>query len=78
MKAFLDELLAVFEENCPGETPLLYKLKEQWYYMASLFPDHQRLIKKIRKAQHIAEYRDYVNQLFAQASPDTTYGFYFA
>ena len=78
LKAFLDELLAVFEENCPGETPLLYKLKEQWYDMASLFPDHQRLIKKIRKAQHIAEYRDYVNQLFAQASPDTTYGFYFA
>ena len=78
MKAFLDELLAVFEENCPGEKPLLFKMKEQWYYMASLFPDHQRLIKKIRKAQHVSEYREYVNQLFAQARPDTTFGFYFA
>lgn len=78
MKAFLDELLAVFEENCPGEKPLLFKLKEQWYYMASLFPDHQRLIKKIRKAQHVSEYKEAVNRLFAEAVPDTTFGFYFA
>jgi tRNA-dihydrouridine synthase len=78
MKAFLDELLIAYEANCPGEKPLLFKLKEQWYYMASLFPDHQRLVKKIRKAQHVSEYREMVDQLFDQATPETTYGFYFA
>ena len=58
--------------------PLLFKLKEQWYYMASLFPDHQRLIKKIRKAQHKEEYKAAVDRLFAEAKPETAFGFYFA
>lgn len=78
MKAFLDELFIEYEKNCPGEKPLLFKLKEQWYYMASLFPDHQRLIKKIRKAQHKEEYKAAVDRLFAEAKPETTFGFYFA
>ena len=78
MKAFLDELLAAYAEIMPGEKPLLFKMKEQWYYMASLFPGYEKQIKKIRKAGHVSEYKAYVDQLFTETEPDTACGFSFA
>lgn len=47
-----------------GEKNVLFKMKELWFYMAEMFADCEKYIKKIRKAQHLAEYRAAVEQLF--------------
>lgn len=77
LRAFHDALFAAYRENCPGPRPLLFKMKEQWYYMASLFPEAQRVIKKLRKANRVEDYLAAVDTLFSDYEIDTSIGFSF-
>lgn len=64
-RAFHDDLAAEYSEIMYGEKPVLYKMKELWFYMMSMFPDHGKLEKKIKKANRLDEYRMYVDELFS-------------
>ena len=45
---------------------MLFKMKELWVYLGSLFENHEKYAKKIRKAQTLAAYRKAVDDLFAE------------
>lgn len=48
----------------PDERSVLFKMKELWGYFITAFQDAERDVKKIKKAQHFAEYEAAVNRIF--------------
>ena len=44
---------------------MLFKMKELWFYMGSLFGEDKKAMKKIKKAQRLPEYRAAVRELSA-------------
>lgn len=64
-RAFHDELIEDYSDYMYGEKPVLYKMKELWFYMMSMFPDNGKLDKKIKKTNRLDEYRTYIDELFS-------------
>jgi len=62
---FHQELLMGYKEYMSGDTPVLFKMKELWFYMQDLFPEDDKLYKKIKKAKSLAEYESIVRVAFA-------------
>ena len=48
------------------ERNVLFKMKELWFYLAWSFENSEKYEKKIRKAQHLRDYRLVVRQLFTE------------
>lgn len=71
----LADFLADIEEGYSaifdGETNVLFKLKELWCYMAFLFPEDNRYLKKIKKANRLSDYDAAVQALFEEMEPVT-------
>lgn len=59
--AFHDELYECYQQEIGNNA--LYKMKELWKYMENLFPDMDKIKKKIKKAQKKEDYRKWVEQL---------------
>ncbi len=66
LQAFHDRLIADYAEFLSGETNVLYKMKELWFYMAPMFENYEKYAKRIRKSRKICEYREAVRSLFAE------------
>ena len=66
IKEFHDELLARYEEVMSGEKPVLFKMKEIWCYMMDLYPDSEKIAKKIRKAEKLSAYKEAADMLFRE------------
>lgn len=64
-RAFHDELIEEYSDYMYGEKPVLYKMKELWFYMMSMFPENEKLEKKIKKTNRLDEYRSYMDELLA-------------
>ena len=43
---------------------VLFKMKELWFYMGSLFGEKKKAMKKIKQAQRLPEYQAAVQELF--------------
>ena len=63
-KSFHNELLGQYIEVLSGEKPVLHRMKEFWGYWEQSFPGKEKEIKKLRKSNHIDEYKSYINSLF--------------
>lgn len=63
LKDFLDELLEGYMELMSGEMPVLYRMKEIWAFLGEKFPDEGKALKKIRKANTIARYKEAVAEI---------------
>ena len=61
---FHERLLADYTQEMSGERNVLFKIKELWFYLAWSFTNTEKYEKKIRKAQHLSDYRLVVKQLF--------------
>ncbi len=55
---FHDMLLCGYQEVMPGDRNVLFKMKELWDHFGSHFPEAAKELKRIRKAQRIAEYQE--------------------
>lgn len=66
-KKFHDDLLSRYTEVLSGEKPVLHRMKEFLSFWQANFLEEEKLIKKLRKANRISEYRDYMNQLISSA-----------
>lgn len=66
LKEFHDRLLADYTQALYGEKNILFKMKEHWYYMAHVFTNADRYLKKIRKAGRLHDYQEAVRVLFAE------------
>ena len=64
-RAFHDELIEEYTEYMYGEKPVLYKMKELWFYMMSMFPECGNLEKKVKKTNRLDEYQTYMDELFS-------------
>lgn len=76
LKVFHEEL---FEENLRRivqDKPLLLHMKEAWFYLACSFEDTAKPLKRIRKAQYIAEYRAAAEDFFRECPLRESPGFY--
>ena len=61
---FHERLLADYTQEMSGERNVLFKMKELWFYLTWSFTNTEKYEKKIRKAQHLSDYRLVVKQLF--------------
>ena len=64
-QAFHDRLYAETRARIPDRRALLFRMKEAWRYLGCSFADAERPLRRIRKAQDLAEYESAVRQLFA-------------
>lgn len=60
---FLTELCERYEEVLFGETNVLYKLKEHWYYLFQSLPDSEKAVKAMRKIRHLDDYKVLVKSI---------------
>ena len=63
-RAFHDEILEGYIQIMSGDSPVLFKMKDLWTYMSHSFTNYEKYLKKIRKANRIAEYINAVDRLF--------------
>lgn len=66
LRPFLDTLLIRYQQDLSGERPVLYKMKELWFYLGNCFENHESYSKKIRKTDRLAEYVNTVDAIFAK------------
>ncbi len=64
IREFHDVLLAGYVEVMSGERPVLFKMKELWFYLINLFDDADKYGKKIRKTEKLDVYKEVVKGLF--------------
>lgn len=65
LKAFYSEIYSEYKSILSGSAPLLYKMKELMLYMAELFKDNKKILKKLKKAKNIREFDNAVSELFS-------------
>lgn len=63
--AFHQMILEEYIQISSGDRNVLFKMKELWSYLISLFEDADKLAKKIKKTERLKEYETVVNTLFA-------------
>lgn len=68
LKQFHDSICLGYQEIMSGDRNVLFKMKELWFYMITLFQDSQGYAKKIKKAQKLSEYQMAVSNLFYECS----------
>ncbi len=67
LRSFHDELLAAYKSELFGPVPVLGRMKELWSYLACSFEEKKRVLRKIRRVQHVEQYEDVVNAFFDSA-----------
>ena len=68
LSQFHDSVYASLKNTLPGQTPLLGKMKELWFYMGRNFTGAERFLKQIRKAGNEMQYKAAVRTLFVNCS----------
>ncbi|MBO5069781.1 MAG: tRNA-dihydrouridine synthase family protein [Roseburia sp.] len=66
LRAFLDDILHGYTAVMSGDRNTLFKMKELWVYLGHSFTNPEKYMKKIKKAECIAEYETMVNMLFRE------------
>lgn len=67
MKKLHDEVYAERLKIMSGDKHAIHRMKEMWCYMEQTFDDSKKDVKRIKKAQKMAEYQDAVNIFFGQS-----------
>lgn len=63
--SFLTDICDRYVTEMPGgDRNTLYKLKEIWVYLGSLFADAEKYVKKIKKSNRLSEYEAAIHALF--------------
>lgn len=66
-QAFHDELVSGYDVYMCGDRNVLFKMKELWGYWSVQFKGQEKLLKQIKKANTLAEYRPLVNAIIQTA-----------
>ena len=57
LRAFHDEVLAGYQEELSGDTHVISKMKELWWYMGTMFLNAEKPLKRLRKSKNVREYK---------------------
>ena len=60
---FLSELCDEYQKEFSGDTNVLFKMKEHWYYLFQSLPDTEKAVKAMRKVRTLDEYRILVHAI---------------
>ena len=60
---FLSELCDKYQEEFSGDTNVLYKMKEHWYYLFQSLPDTEKAVKAMRKVKTLSDYHILVKSI---------------
>ncbi len=63
--SFHNMILDEYIKISSGERNVLFKMKELWFYMLSLFEDADKIGKKIKKTERLKEYESIIDMLFS-------------
>lgn len=63
LRAFHDQIFQDYQEVSSGDKNVLFKMKELWCYLGTLFPDKEKQLKKIRKAEKLDRYEAAVEEI---------------
>ncbi len=63
LKAFHDQVYASYKEILSGDKNVLFKMKELWFYMVSMFSNYEKYEKKIKKSERLKDYDEVVAKL---------------
>jgi tRNA-dihydrouridine synthase len=66
LKAFHDKVYEDYQGVLFGDTNVLYKMKELWFYLIQVFSDNAKYAKKIRKSERLYDYDEAVSSLFRE------------
>lgn len=66
LREFHGNLYENYQKILFGDRNILFKMKEVWIYLAALFTDHERYLKKIKKSERLKDYEEAVNRLFTE------------
>lgn len=66
LQAFHDEILEGYIAIMSGDRNTLFRMKELWSYLGNSLIEPEKYLKKIRKAQRIAEYEAVVNVMLKE------------
>lgn len=69
LRRFHDLLYSGYCEEMSGDRTILYKMKELWFYLADIFADSKKYVKKIKKAEKCAVYEKIVEEMFRECEP---------
>lgn len=72
LKEFHDEVCMGYKEILSGDINVLFRMKELWSYMISMFEDSEKVAKKIKKERMLSEYNVIISRLFAEYNIDET------
>lgn len=60
---FLAELCDEYQKEFSGDTNVLYKMKEHWYYLFQSLPDSEKAAKAMRKVKKLSDYKILVHAI---------------
>lgn len=63
LRQFHDQIYDEYQSLNMGERNVLFKMKEIWCYMGHLFPDCEKPLKKIKKAERMSKYEEAVREI---------------
>lgn len=66
LKDFHDTIYDAYKGTLCGDTNVLFKMKELWFYMITMFTDNSKYAKKIRKSERLIDYDQAVLNLFRE------------
>ena len=64
LEEYHDRLYAGYREEMDCERDALFKMKEVWFYLGKMFPEAERELKKVKKADRPEEYLAAVRGVF--------------
>lgn len=70
LRAFHDALLEGYCRQLSGDTNVLFRLKELWFYLRYSFVSPEKFFKRIKKSSTLKEYLAAVDELFARCPLD--------
>lgn len=62
--AFHDMIYEEYKQISSGDRNVLFKMKELWFYMAGLFLESDKYMKKIKKSERLKDYDKVIQILF--------------
>lgn len=62
--SFHDMIYEEYKQISSGDRNVLFKMKELWFYMANMFVEPEKYMKKIKKAERLRDYDMVIRELF--------------
>jgi tRNA-dihydrouridine synthase len=66
LREFHDKIYRDYKSILFGDRNVLFKMKPLWFYMISVFSNHEKYAKKIKKSERLSDYDEAVSSLFRE------------